>query len=189
MTQFITVKRSIPIYVYAAIFLLFLGFYLHWFPVAGAYSAGVVIGFNLPFIASVLYHAFLPIFTLTFATFGHWALSMRGNTISQLGEDYVSYAEMRGLPSGWIAHNYVGRNSLLPLYTSIIIALGFSFGGTVFVETTFSYPGIGELYTTALSNNDWPLAMGILIIIVFAIVIGMIIADLTYSLLDPRVRH
>ncbi|MFP3044598.1 MAG: ABC transporter permease [Thermocladium sp.] len=189
ITQFITVKRSIPIYIYAAIFLLFLGFYLHWFPVAGAYSAGVVIGFNLPFIASVLYHAFLPIFTLTFATFGHWALSMRGNTIAQLGEDYVSYAEMRGLPGSWIARNYVGRNSLLPLYTSIIIALGFSFGGTVFVESTFSYPGIGQLYTTALSNNDWPLAMGVLIIIVVAIVIGMLIADLTYSLIDPRVRH
>ena len=188
VTQFITVKRSIPVYVYAAIFLLFLGFYFHIFPVAGAYSAHVTPGFNLPFIASVLYHAALPIFTLAFATFGHWALSMRGNIIQILGEDYVAYAEARGLPSGWIQRRYIGRNALLPLYTGIIIALGFSFGGSVFVESTFSYPGIGQLYVTALSNDDWPVAMGILLIIVLAIVLGMVIADLTYSLIDPRVR-
>ncbi|MFB6491391.1 MAG: ABC transporter permease subunit, partial [Thermoproteus sp. AZ2] len=114
-------------------------------------------------------------------------LSMRGNTISQLGEDYVTYAEARGLPSS-VVRKYVGRNALLPLYTMLIISLGFSFGGSVFVEQTFSYPGVGNLYVTALYNSDWLLAMGILVIIVVAIVLGMVIADLTYSLIDPRVR-
>jgi peptide/nickel transport system permease protein len=163
------------------------GFYLHWFPTHGAYGNNVVPGFNLPFIASVLYHAAMPIFTLFFAFFGSWALSMRGNTISQLGEDYVTYAEARGLPSS-VVRKYVGRNALLPLYTMLIISLGFSFGGSVFVEQTFSYPGVGNLYVTALYNSDWLLAMGILVIIVVAIVLGMVIADLTYSLIDPRVR-
>jgi peptide/nickel transport system permease protein len=186
VTQFITVKRSIPVYIYAALLIYFLGFEYHIFPTHGAYSGTP--GFNLPFIASVLYHAALPIFTLAFASFGHWALSMRGNIISVLGEDYVTYAEARGLPSSWIQRRYVGRNALLPLYTGIIIALGFSFGGSIFVESTFSYPGIGQLYVNALSNDDWPVAMGILLIIVLAIVVGMVIADLTYSLIDPRVR-
>jgi len=189
VTQFITVKRSIPIYVYAAVFLLFLGFYFHVFPVAGAYSAHVTPGFNLPFIASVLYHAALPIFTLAFASFGHWALSMRGNIISVLGEDYVTYAEARGLPSSWIQRRYVGRNALLPLYTGIIIALGTSFGGAVFVESVFSYPGVGALLSSSLGNGDWALGMGILLILILAVVLGMVIADLTYSLIDPRVRQ
>ncbi|MFP3311581.1 MAG: ABC transporter permease [Caldivirga sp.] len=187
VTQFITVKRSIPVYIYAALLIYFLGFEYHIFPTHGAYSGTP--GFNLPFIASVLYHAALPIFTLAFASFGHWALSMRGNIISVLGEDYVTYAEARGLPSSWIQRRYVGRNALLPLYTGIIIALGTSFGGAVFVESVFSYPGVGALLSSSLGNGDWALGMGILLILILAVVLGMVIADLTYSLIDPRVRQ
>lgn len=187
ITQFITVKRSIPVYIYAALLLYFLSFRYHIFPTHGAYSG--VPGFNLQFITSVLYHAALPIFTLFFASFGHWALSMRGNIISVLGEDYIAYAEARGLPGGWIQKRYVGRNALLPLYTGIIIALGTSFGGAVFVESVFSYPGVGSLLSSSLSNGDWALGMGILLIMILAVVLGMVIADITYSLIDPRVRQ
>jgi len=187
ITQFITVKRSIPVYIYAALLIYFLGFEYHIFPTHGAYSGTP--GFNLRFITSVLYHAALPIFTLAFASFGHWALSMRGNIISVLGEDYVTYAEARGLPSSWIQRRYVGRNALLPLYTGIIIALGTSFGGAVFVESVFSYPGVGALLSSSLGNGDWALGMGILLILILAVVLGMVIADLTYSLIDPRVRQ
>lgn len=188
LTQFITVKRAIPIYIYAAVFLMVFGFYLHVVPTAGAYGVNVKPGLNLPFLLSVLRHAAMPIFTLFFATFGGWALAMRGNVISQLGEDYVTYAEARGLPSRYIRSRYVGRNALLPLYTSLIISIGFSFAGSVFVEQTFSYPGVGSLYVNALTNSDWMVAMGVLFIIVTAIAVGMIVADLTYSLIDPRVR-
>jgi len=188
LTQFITVKRAIPIYIYAALFLMFFGFYLRIAPTSGAYGVNVAPGLNLPFILSVLRHAAMPIFTLFFATFGGWTLAMRGNVISQLGEDYVTYAEARGLPSSYIRSRYVGRNALLPLYTSLIISIGFSFAGSVFVEQTFAYPGVGSLYVNALTNSDWLLAMGILFIIVVAIAVGMIVADLTYSLIDPRVR-
>ncbi|ABW01523.1 ABC transporter permease [Caldivirga maquilingensis] len=187
VTQFITVKRSIPVYIYAALLVYFLGFEYHIFPTHGAYSGTP--GFNLRFIVSVLYYAALPIFTLAFSSFGHWALSMRGNIISVLGEDYVNYAEARGLPSNWIQRRYVGRNALLPLYTGIIIALGTSFGGAVFVESVFSYPGVGALFSSSLSNGDWALGMGILLILILAVILGMVIADLTYSLIDPRVRQ
>ena len=187
VTQFITVKRSIPVYIYAALIVYFLGFQYHIFPTHGAYSGTP--GLNLRFISSVLYHAAMPIFVLFFSSFGHWALSMRGNIISILGEDYVAYAEARGLPSGWIQKRYVGRNAMLPLYTGIILALGMSFGGAVFVESIFSYPGVGSLLSSSLSSGDWALGMGVLLVLILAVVLGMVIADLTYSLLDPRVRQ
>lgn len=184
---FITI-RAIPIYILGPILLFFLGYVLGWFPTGGAYSPNVTPGFNLPFIFSVIKHAILPITTLTVINLAGWALHMRANTIYTLGEDYVNFAEIRGVMDKIIEKKYVGRNSILPLYTSLIITLGFSFGGSVFVEEIFSYPGVGLLLYNSITSNDYPVEMGILVIIVFAVVIGMLLADLTYSLLDPRVK-
>ncbi|BFH72058.1 ABC transporter permease [Sulfurisphaera javensis] len=184
---FITI-RSIPVYILGTIFLFFLGYILGIFPTGGAYSVNVTPGFNLPFVISVLRHAVLPITTLTLINLAGWALHMRANTIYTLGEDYVNFAETRGVMDKIIESKYVGRNSMLPLYTSLIITLGFSFGGSIFVEEIFSYPGVGLLLYNSVMNNDYPVEMGILVIIVFAVVIGMLLADLTYSLLDPRVK-
>ncbi|BCU69965.1 ABC transporter permease [Stygiolobus caldivivus] len=189
LTTFFTLLRSIPLYISGALFLFILGFELHWFPTGGAYSASITPGLSLPFIVSVLYHAILPISTLTLANLAGWALHMRANTIYTLGEDYVSFAEIRGVRDKLIETKYVGRNALLPLYTSLIISIGFSFGGSVFVEEIFSYPGVGNLLYYAITNNDYTLEMGIFIIIITAVVVGVLLADLTYSLIDPRVRN
>ncbi|BCU67077.1 ABC transporter permease [Sulfolobales archaeon HS-7] len=188
LTMLFTVIRSIPIYISGALLLFILGYQMRLFPSGGAYSATVQVGLNLPFIESVLYHSILPIATLTLANLGGWALHMRANTIYTLGEDYVTYAELRGITSRQIETKYVGRNALLPLYTSLVIAIGFSFGGSVFVEQIFSYPGIGNLLYYSITNNDYTLEMGIFIILITAVVIGVLLADLTYSLIDPRVK-
>ncbi|MFP3218731.1 MAG: ABC transporter permease [Acidianus sp.] len=182
-----TVMKSIPIYISGALLLYILGYNLHWFPTGGAYCPCVPMG--LTFIGCVLYHSALPILTLTLANLATWALHMRANTIYTLGEDYVTFAEIRGVKDKTIETKYVGRNALLPLYTSLIIGIGFSFGGSVFIEEIFSYPGVGHLLYNAITNNDYTLEMGIFIIIITAVVFGVLIADLTYSLIDPRVRH
>ena len=187
LMTFITI-RSIPIYILGTLFLFFLGYELNIFPSGGAYSVSVTPGFNFPFIKSVLYHATLPILTLTLINLAGWAIHMRANTIYTLREDYVDFAETRGVMDKIIESKYVGRNSILPLYTSLIITLGFSFGGSVFVEEIFSYPGVGLLLYNSIRYNDYPVEMGILVIIVLAVVIGVFLADLTYSLLDPRVK-
>ncbi|EZQ10043.1 ABC transporter permease [Candidatus Acidianus copahuensis] len=183
-----TVTRSIPVYISGALLLFFLGFELGWFPTGGAFSINVTPGFNIPFILSVIKHAFLPILTLTLANLAGWVLHMRANTIYTLGEDYVSFAEIRGINSNNIETKYVGRNAILPLYTSLIYTIGFSFGGSIFVEEIFSYPGVGHLLYNAIQYNDYPLEMGIFIILIASVVVGILLADLTYSLLDPRVK-
>lgn len=188
-TMLFTIVRSIPIYILGILFLYFLGFRLHLFPTGGAYSATITPGPSLAFVVSVLYHAALPILTLTLINLMGWALQMRANIIYTLGEDYVTFAEIRGISDNVIETKYVGRNSILPLYTSLILSLGFSFGGSVFVESIFNYPGVGLLIYNAVINNDYPVEMATFVIIVLAVVVGVFLADLTYSLLDPRVKQ
>ncbi|AWR96881.1 ABC transporter permease subunit [Acidianus sulfidivorans JP7] len=189
LTMFFTVLRSIPVYILGILLLFFLAYDLNIFPTGGTYSPSVTPGFNLAFIESVLYYSILPILTLTLVNLPGWALHMRANTIYTLGEDYVTFAEIRGVSDDKIETKYVGRNSILPLYTSLILAIGFSFGGSIFVEEIFSYSGVGLLLYDSIMTNDYPLEMGIFVIIVLAVVIGVLLADLTYSLLDPRVRQ
>ncbi|AOL16824.1 ABC transporter permease [Sulfolobus sp. A20] len=187
-TVSLSILRAVPVYVYAALLVFVLGFIYHVFPTGGAYSIKVTPGLNLPFIINVLYHAFLPIVTLTLVNLVGWILHMRANTISVLGEDFVNFAEISGVKKNIIESKYIGKNAILPLYTSLIIAIGFSFGGSLFVEQTFSYPGVGNLLITAITSNDYPTEMGVFIILIVAVIVGNLIADLTYSFLDPRVK-
>lgn len=188
ITVALSILRAVPIYVYAALLLFVLGFIYHIFPTGGAYGANVTPGLNLPFIISVLKHAFLPILSLTIVNLVGWILHMRANTISVLGEDFVNFAEISGVKKNFIESKYIGKNAILPLYTSLIISIGFSFGGSLFVEQTFAYPGIGDWLDIAITSNDYPLEMGIFIILIVAVIVGNLIADLTYSFLDPRVK-
>jgi len=114
---------------------------------------------------------------------------MRGSTISVLGEDYIGYAKARGIPERRIITRYVGRNAILPLFTSFMLSIGFMFGGSIIIEYIFSYQGIGLILYQAIENRDWFLMLGAFNIIIIAVVIGALLADLLYGFLDPRVRR
>lgn len=184
-----SIIRSIPEYIIALILLIVLGFELKLFPLRGAYSADVTPGFNLEYIADVLWHAALPIMSWVVVHVGGWALSMRASTVSVLGEDYITYGKARGLPRRRIILTYVGKNAILPLFTSFMLSIGFMFGGAVFIEYIFGYPGVGKLMYDAISERDYYLMLGIFNIIIVAVVIASLIADLLYGVIDPRIRR
>jgi peptide/nickel transport system permease protein len=177
---------SVPYYVLAIILVYLLGYQAGWFPTGGRMTQNTTPGFNWGFIAGVFEHATLPIASQVVTGFGGWALTMRGNSIRTLGEDYLRVARLRGLPSNRIALRYVGRNAILPMYTGLMIGIGFLFGGSVILEEIFSYPGVGYYLFKAVSVRDYPLMMGTFMIITLAVVIGIFIADLTYHKIDPR---
>lgn len=189
LTATFTVMSSVPAYMVALLMLYFLGFILKLFPVRGAYSIGVTPGFNLAFIASVLFHSTLPALSFVITNFGFWALGMRGSTITVLGEDYVMAAKARGLKERRIAMSYVGKNAILPLFTSFMISMGFMMGGAVFIETIFSYPGIGYYLMLAVAARDYTLIQGCFFVIIVAVIIGNFLADLLYTKLDPRIKR
>ncbi len=188
LTVVLMAWRAIPDYVIGIIVLIVFAVQLRLFPYLGEYSAEVTPGFNLEFIKDVLWHAALPIMTYVIVGFPGWALAMRGSTIGVLGEDYVAVAEARGLPGRRIALTYVGRNAILPLFTSFVITLGYMFGGSNFIEWLFTYRGIGYFFIMSTWARDYAVVQACLFVEVLAIIVGVTIADLLYGLIDPRVR-
>jgi peptide/nickel transport system permease protein len=179
---------SVPYYVIAVLLVYFLGYQGGYFPIRGRMAAQTTPGLNLPFLAGVLYHAFLPVVSIVITGMGGRALAMRGNSIRVMGEDFIRVARLRGLKSRTIAVQYVGRNALLPMYTNLMLAIGFMFGGAIILEEIFGYRGVGQLMFSSIGNRDLPLMMGCFLLITVTVVTAIFIADLTYGKLDPRVQ-
>jgi len=154
----------------------------------GSLSPGVQPGFTLDFFADVLRHVMVLATVYILSTIGGWMLTMKSNTLSTLGEDYVSVAQARGLPDSRIMTAYVGRNATLPLFTRLAISIGFVIGGSVLLEGLFVYQGIGSLLVTAIADRDYPVMQGIFMTTTFAVVFANLIADFAYGWLDPRIR-
>ena len=178
---------SLPFYVVAVIALYVFAYQFGWLPTAGTVSNSVERSLSVPFLVSALKHSVLPIVSYTLGAAGGQALAMRGNSIQVLGNDYVQVARLRGLSDRRIATRYVARNAILPMYTGFLLLLGFRLGGTVILEQIFSYTGLGYYMITALKANDYPLMMGTFLVITVALVLGVYVADLTYSKIDPRI--
>ena len=177
---------SVPYFIAALFFLYVFSFQMGWFPTGG--RVGSVNEFSVNFVISVLHHAALPILSLVITQLGN-ALLMRANSISVLGNDFVQVARLRGLSEGRISVFYVAHNAILPLYTFFLILVGYVFGGSVILETIFSYYGIGYIMFKAIKVRDYPLMMGAFLLITIAVTIGILIADLTYGYIDPRVSR
>ena len=178
---------AIPNYIIAIVLLYFFADLHPFFPIGGAYGVGLHIGFNWPFISSAVDHAVLPICAYMIVSFGGWALSMKGSVVTTLGNDYVRAAESWGLSRRRVTQSYIGRNSMLPMVTNLALSIGFLFGGSVFVETYFTYPGIGYYLINAVNSRDYSLMMGCFILITVAVVFANLIVDFIYPLVDPRI--
>jgi peptide/nickel transport system permease protein len=186
VTLFSTIAGGIPYYVLALALVYIFGYRWQMFPTGGQVDPSLAAGFNWPYVKSVLYHAVLPLLSTTLVGWGGVALSMRGNSISILGEDYIRVARLRGLSRQRIALRYVSRNAMLPMYTGILLSIAFMLGGSVILEQIFTYPGVGFYLFKATVSRDYPLMMGGLIMISTAVILGVLVADLTYSKIDPR---
>ncbi|MCU4743987.1 ABC transporter permease [Halobacteria archaeon AArc-m2/3/4] len=189
MTIGMLFNGGIPYYIVAIILLYFVGYQLEWFPTGGRYNTEYQPGYNLDFIGSAFYHAVLPSLSFILTGFGASALSLRAHAIRILGEDYIRAARIRGLSSYKISTRYLARNSLLPMWTSIMIGLSGLLGGAVIMETIFAYQGMGLLMFEATIARDFPLLTANLVLITFMFVLGTILADLTYALIDPRAEQ
>jgi len=186
MSVSIVLSRSIPYYI-AAIFLLFvLGFQWGWFPTGGRVNPDLEPGMNPDWVISVFYYATLPALSFILTGFGGRALGMRANSIRLLGSEYIHNARLRGLSTYRISVTYLARNAILPIWTSIVVSLGGLLGGSVILERIFQYPGMGDLMFEAARLRDFPVLMGALIMVTFLFVLGTLIADFTYPLIDPR---
>jgi peptide/nickel transport system permease protein len=191
LSAFASVMSSVPNYLVGMLILVYLG--VRWkivdtAAIRGSHSPDIHPGFTLTFFLDALYHATLPILTYVLTTLGHWMLVMKSSTLSTLGEDYVTVARARGLTDARITLAYVGRNAVLPLFTQLALSIGSAVGGSILIETIFTYQGIGSQLSLAMVGRDYPVMQGVFIIITASVVTANLLADMLYSRLDPRIR-
>lgn len=184
-----TMFQAVPYFWLALIFVLLLTRVLSIFPFAGGYNVATTTpGWSLSFIGSALYYGFLPALTIVVSSVGGWMLGMRNMMVSTLSEDYILTAEAKGLNPRRIRMTYAARNAVLPSLSGFAISLGFVVGGSIVTEEVFSYPGIGQLLFTAVSNNDYALMQGVFLVISLSVLAANLVVDVLYGLIDPRTR-
>jgi peptide/nickel transport system permease protein len=185
LTALTILTSSVPYYIVAIGALAFGAYQLGWFPTAGRYPGGTTPGFNLPFMLGIVYHAALPVLTGFIVGFGG-GLAMRGNSIRLLGEDFVRHARIRGVSARRMTSRYVLQNAILPMYTGLLIGISSIFSSGIITERIFSYVGVGWYTFEAFVKRDYPLLMGSFLFYTAMTIAGILIAEFTYGLIDPR---
>lgn len=139
--------------------------------------------------ADLLRHIILPIVVLAFQQIGNLIRQVRGSMLEVLQEDYIRTAREKGLKEKRVILKHGLRNALIPVVTTIGMNLPFIVGGAVVTEQIFSWPGIGTLMVQSINARDYPCIMGITVFIALVVLIGNLITDLVYGLLDPRISY
>ncbi len=139
-------------------------------------------------VVDVLNHMVLPFFVLTVAYLGEYSLIMRNSLIDILGDDFIQTARAKGVREKKILWRHAVPNAMLPTFTLTFLSLGFVFSGAITIEYVFSWPGLGWLTVQAIDANDYALLQGLFLLFSAAVIIANLIADITYTYLDPRVR-
>jgi peptide/nickel transport system permease protein len=158
------------------------------FPIGGKATPGLS---SYPFLhqaGDVVRHMILPTLTYTIVYMGEYLLVMRSSLMDVLAEDYILTAKAKGLSTFQILKDHALKNAMLPIVTIIAINLGFTVAGVIQIETVFSWPGLGGAIFEAVGRRDFPILQGAFLMIAVSVVIANLIADLTYSYLDPRVQ-
>lgn len=157
-------------------------------PVGGKATPGIS---TYPLIqqwADIAKHMFLPTLTYTIVYMGEYTLIMRSSLIDVLSEDYILTARAKGLNSTQILRDHALKNAMLPLVTVIAINLGFTVAGVIQIESVFSWPGLGSAIFEAVIRRDFPMLQGAFLLIAVTVILANLLADLTYTFLDPRVN-
>lgn len=178
---------STPTFWLGILFIILFSVKLGWFPVALSVPIGVL-SENVGFIER-MQHIILPALTLSIISISSICMNTRQKVIEIMETDYVLFAKARGESQMSIVFNHVLKNVSLPAITLQFLSFSELFGGTIFVEQVFSYPGLGQATVSAGLKGDLPLLMGITIISLIFVYSGNIIADLLYRVVDPRIRE
>jgi peptide/nickel transport system permease protein len=180
--------QGVPPYLLGLLLIFFIAFRLNLLPISGAYSVGSRPELSLKFFLDVVQHQILPALALILSSVAFWALGMRGMGVTIQGEDYVNFAEHKGLSSNVIFRDYYVRNALLPQVTGLALAFGTVVTSGVLVEQLFGLPGLGGILGQAIIANDYFVIFGIAFFIIIGVTVLMLIIDILYPLFDPRIR-
>jgi peptide/nickel transport system permease protein len=178
---------GLPAFGLAIILLVIFGINLKVAPIQGGYAASLIPSFSSTFIKSVIYHYWLPFFSIVIIAIGGQAIGMRSMSIYELNADYVKYSRFMGIKDHKIV-GYVFRNAMLPQITGLALSLGSMVGGALVAEIIFSYPGLGTTILGGITGSDYPLISGATLIITIMVLCAAFVIDIIYGFIDPRVK-
>lgn len=184
---FTLVGVSIPTFVTALVFIFFFAVRLGWFPVSGWTTPGA----NYTGWANtkdILWHITLPVIILVLSSMASTTRYIRSAMVSSLSMDYIKTARAKGLAEKSVIFSHAWRNALLPVITLLIGWVLSVFYGSIVVESMFGLNAMGNTFITALNNQDWNVGLGIQMFYVILALSSNLIIDLTYGIVDPRVR-
>ena len=182
--------HAIPYYLLGLVLLYIFSFTVRWLPSGGGYTRGTIPDYNsIAFYLDVAKHSILPAASIVLVQIGGWALGMRAMMVTTRGEDYMIFAEAKGLSDRTLFLRYALRNAILPQVTGLALVLGYLISGAVLVEIVFQYPGIGTLLWRAIRETDYFLVQGIVFFTIVSIGLATLLLDILYPLLDPRISY
>ncbi|WP_391208132.1 oligopeptide ABC transporter permease [Psychrobacillus sp. L4] len=181
------VVYAIPTFVLSLIFLFLFGYKLHWFPTVGSvdiqYDAG-----TFGYLWSKLYHMLLPAITYAILATTGVIQYLRSEIIDSKSQDYVRTARSKGIPIKKVYSRHILRNSLLPIAAFLGFTITGLLGGSIFIETIFGYPGMGQLFISSIGSRDYSVITALVMLFGFLTLLGSLLSDIIMSIVDPRIR-
>ncbi|MGK7345747.1 MAG: ABC transporter permease [Candidatus Nitrospinota bacterium M3_3B_026] len=188
-TLFVFFGFAMPTFWLALLLMLLFGVWLEWLPISGLTS----FDFDRlsPFEKFLDYarHLALPVLVSAFTGLAGMSRFMRQSMLDVIRQDYVTTARAKGLNERWVIYKHCMKNALLPIVTILSLSLPSLIGGSIIFETIFSIPGTGQLMFQAVMARDYPLIMGNLVIISFLTLFAILLSDVAYALVDPRISY
>lgn len=181
------ISYAIPTFVLSLLFLFIFGYQFDWFPTSGTVDVKYDPG-TFGYYWSKIYHLFLP--AITYALLGTTAVIqyLRSEIIDAKTQDYVKTARSKGIPMRKVYSRHIFRNSLLPIAAFLGFTITGLLGGSVFIETIFGYPGMGQLFIQAISARDYSVITTLVLLYGFLTLLGSLLSDIIMSIVDPRIR-
>lgn len=177
------IGASVPNFFLSLLLIYVLAVKLKWFPTSGMQSSGM--SGNL---LDLLHHLALPAFVCGIQPIGNYIKQTRSSVLEVLNEEYIKTARSKGLTNVVIVLKHAFRNALIPIVTTISLSIPFLIGGAVVTKQIFAWPGIGSLMITAITSRDYPVIMGVAVLICGVVLVANLILDLIYAALDPRIK-
>lgn len=187
ITGYTYVGFATPVFIFAILMLFVFGFELEWFPTGGSVSPQLEEG-TIAYFLSKLNHMILPALSTAFISTTSIIQYLRNEVIDNKSKDFVRTAKSKGVPEIHIYSRHILRNSFLPIAAFLGYEITGLIGGSVIIESIFSYPGIGQLFLSSVQARDFSIVTAIVMMTGFATLLGTLLSDIILSIVDPRIR-
>ncbi len=181
------ISFAIPTFVLSLVFLFFFGYRLMWFPTSGTVDVGLESG-TMAYFWNKFYHLLLPAMTASILGTTGIIQYLRSEIIDAKTQDYVKTARSKGIPIRRIYARHIFRNSVLPIAAFLGFSITGLLGGSIFIETIYGYPGMGELFISSITSRDYSVITALIMLYGFLALLGSLLSDIIMSIVDPRIR-